>query len=146
MAHAGALLINHGPQYRLCGWLHCWLRIANKLLAAAGHHSVQQDRSHDSALCPKHRMSYTTNDSHPQTRHTTLSPTSNKPFRQATSPLVRTTMPSPRTSPAMRPTSPRTSSSHFDTLQPPTTTQRPLHSRTNSNNQRRAPNNSLKLP
>ncbi|KAK4507234.1 hypothetical protein PRZ48_000969 [Zasmidium cellare] len=56
-------------------------------------------------------------------------------------------MPSPRTSPAMRPTSPLSpgfkQSSHFDTLQPPQ--QRPMHSRTSSN-QRRPPTNSLKLP
>lgn len=61
-------------------------------------------------------------------------------------------MPSPRTSPAIRPTSPcyKIPSPHsiHDTLQPPTQrppTQRPMRSRTNSN-QRRAPTNSLKLP
>ncbi|KAF2173197.1 hypothetical protein M409DRAFT_17142 [Zasmidium cellare ATCC 36951] len=57
-------------------------------------------------------------------------------------------MPSPRTSPAMRPTSPLSpgfkQSAHFDTLQPPQ--QRPMHSRTSSSKQRRPPTNSLKLP
>ncbi|EME50015.1 hypothetical protein DOTSEDRAFT_68765 [Dothistroma septosporum NZE10] len=63
--------------------------------------------------------------------------------QQRPSPLARN-MPSPRASPAMRPTSPcYKTSSHFDPLQPPT--QRPVHSRTKSN-QRRAPTESLKLP
>ncbi|CAK4032012.1 Hypothetical predicted protein [Lecanosticta acicola] len=55
-------------------------------------------------------------------------------------------MPSPRTSPAMRPTSPLSprQAAHFDSLQPPSP-QRPMHSRTGSN-QRRPPANSLKLP
>lgn len=56
-------------------------------------------------------------------------------------------MPSPRSSPAMRPTSPLSpsykTSAHFDGLSPPQ--QRQMHSRTN-NSQRRAPTHSLKLP
>lgn len=57
-------------------------------------------------------------------------------------------MPSPRSSPAIRPTSPLSPgykvSSHFDNLQPPQ--QRPMHSRSNSGKQRRQPATSLKLP
>ncbi|GIZ40975.1 hypothetical protein CKM354_000429400 [Cercospora kikuchii] len=65
-------------------------------------------------------------------------------------------MPSPRTSPAMRPTSPLSpgykNSGHFDGFQSPP--QRPMHSRTSSGQhhhhsqqqQRRAPSNSLRLP
>lgn len=56
-------------------------------------------------------------------------------------------MPSPRTSPAMRPTSPLSprQTAHFDSLQAPPP-QRAMHSRTNSSNQRRPPTSSLKLP
>lgn len=56
-------------------------------------------------------------------------------------------MPSPRTSPAMRPTLPLSpaykTSGHFDTLQP--AQQRPPHSRSNSNQQHRG-SRSLRLP
>lgn len=58
-------------------------------------------------------------------------------------------MPSPRTSPAMRPTSPLSpgykTSGHFDTLAPPQ--QRPPHSRSNSNQQQQQRGSrSLRLP
>lgn len=72
--------------------------------------------------------------------------TSPRQLAAATSPLPARNMPSPRSSPAMRPTSPLSpgyKTSHFDSLQPPQ--QRPMHSRSNSN-QRRPPQTSLKLP
>ncbi|KAI5369865.1 hypothetical protein Slin15195_G007430 [Septoria linicola] len=62
-------------------------------------------------------------------------------------------MPSPRSSPAMRPTSPLSpghkQAGHFDSLQPPQ--QRSMHPRANSSQhqvqqQRRSPNNPLRLP
>jgi len=83
-----------------------------------------------------------------QTLATVTPPTalSARPFTVATTSLSVRNMPSPRSSPSMRPTSPLSpgyKNSHFDSLQPPQ--QRPMHSRTNSN-QRRAPTQSLKLP
>lgn len=76
-------------------------------------------------------------------------PRSKSPIRAAASSPPKQRMPSPRTSPALRPQSPLSpryeSQGHrFDTLQPPSS--RTVHNRAAGNSQRRANTTSLKLP